>query len=189
MKKSSRRQFTTSTIFVEGQMCKIFLQPLSEFKKGFWIWNTGFAVGKSNRQLNDWYWKRKNKRARSINKKMTGKAGLKTIKKGFEEVLKLRWNIYPGDVLFIDCTSGLPSKQFRAFSRWHRYHPEWTIDYVNKIFFWHRPPHANDPVWDKYEVIGKTPANPLQNTEPCRHEDCFSVLPLHPHKARSKYQN
>ena len=189
MKKSSRRQFTTSTIFVEGQMCKIFLQPLSEFKKGFWIWNTGFAVGKSNRQLNDWYWKRKNKRARSINKKMTGKAGLKTIKKGFEEVLKLRWNVYPGDVLFIDCTSGLPSKQFKAFSRWHRYHPEWTIDYEKKIFFWHRPPHANDPVWETHKVIGKIPANPLQNTEPCRHSDCFSLLPLDQYKAKSKYQN
>ena len=189
MKKCNRRQFTTSTFFVEGQRCKIFLQPLSEFKKGFWIWNTGFAVGKSNRQLNDWYWKRKNKRARSINNKMIGKSGIKTIKKGFDEVLKLRWIVQPGDVVFIDNTSGLPNKQFRAFSRWHRYHPEWTIDYEKKIFFWHRPPHANDPVWDKYKVIGKIPANPLQNTEPCRHEDCFSLLPLDPHTARSKHQN
>ena len=137
MKKSSRRQFTTSTFFVEGQRCKIFFQRLSEFKKGFWAWNVGFAVGKSNRQLNDWYWKRKNKRARSINNKMTGKAGLKTIKKGFEEVLKLRWIVNPGDVIFLDCTSGDPERQFKAWSRWHRYHPEWTIDYEKKIFFFH----------------------------------------------------
>ena len=74
MKKSNRRQFTTSTFFVEGQRCKIFFQPLSEFKKGFWIWNVGFAIGKSNRQLNDWYWKRKNKRSRSIRNRMVGKS-------------------------------------------------------------------------------------------------------------------
>jgi len=189
MKKSNRRQFTTSTFFVEGQRCKIFFQPLSEFKKGFWIWNVGFAVGKSNRQLNDWYWKRKNKRARSITNKITGKSGLKTIKKGFEEVLKLRWIVEPGDVIFLDCTSGDPERQFKAWSRWHRYHPEWTIDYEKKIFFWHRPPHADDPVWDNYKVIGKTPANPLLNTEPYRHGDCFYLLPLHPHTARSKHQN
>ena len=133
MKKSNRRQFTTSTFFVEGQRCKIFFQPLSEFKKGFWIWNVGFAIGKSNRQLNDWYWKRKNKRSRSIRNKMVGKSGLKTIKKGFEEVLKLRWIVEPGDVIFLDCTSGDPERQFKAWSRWHRYHPEWTIDYEKKI--------------------------------------------------------
>ena len=32
---------------------------------------------------------------------MTGKSGLKTIKKGFEEVLKLRWIVHPGDVIFL----------------------------------------------------------------------------------------
>ena len=189
MKKCNRRQFTTSTFFVEGQRCKIFFQRLSEFKKGFWLWNVGFAVGKSNRQLNDWYWKKKNKRARSINNKMTGKAGLKTIKKGFEEVLKLRWIVNPGDVIFLDCTSGDPERQFKAWSRWHRYHPEWTIDHEKKIFFWHRPPHANDPVWDNYKVIGKTPPNPLLNTEPCRHVDCFYLIPKDQCKAKSKDQN
>ncbi len=120
---------------------------------------------------------------------MVGKSGLKTIKKGFEEVLKLRWIIEPGDAIFLDCTSGDPERQFKAWSRWHRYHPEWTIDYEKKIFFWHRPPHANDPVWDKYKVIGKTPTNPLLNTEPCRYGDCFSLLPLDQYTAKSKHQN
>ena len=120
---------------------------------------------------------------------MTGKAGLKTIKKGFEEVLKLRWIVNPGDVIFLDCTSGDPERQFKAWSRWHRYHPEWTIDYEKKIFFWHRPPHANDPVWETHKVIGKIPTNPLQNTEPCRYSDCFSLLPLDQCTAKSKYRN
>ena len=49
-----RRKFTTYKFFVEGQICKIFFQPQKEFEKGFWSWNVGFAIGNSNRQLNDW---------------------------------------------------------------------------------------------------------------------------------------
>ena len=189
MKKSGRRQFTTSKFFVEGQMCKLFLEPLAEFKKGFWIWNVGFAVGKSNRQLNDWYRKRKNRRVKSLNNKMMGKSGIKILIIAFRKVLKLRWIVQPGDVIFCDCTSGLPDKQFRAWKYWHKYHPEWTVDEKEKVFFWHRPPHVNDPVWENYEVIGKTPANPLLNTEQCRYSDSFSLLPKDQHKAKSKHQN
>ena len=42
-----RRKFTTYKFFVEGQIGKVFLSPTKEFKNGFWIWNIGFAVGKS----------------------------------------------------------------------------------------------------------------------------------------------
>ena len=105
MKKYRRRKFTTYKFFVEGQICKIFFQPQKEFEKGFWSWNVGFAVGNSNRQLNDWYWKKKNKRSRSVHRQMTGKVGLKGVTKFFTEILRLRWTIEPGDVLFCDCTS------------------------------------------------------------------------------------
>ena len=81
MKNYRRRKFTTYKFFVEGQICKIFFQPQKEFQKGFWAWNVGFAVGNSNRQLNDWYWKKKNKRARSVEKKITGKVGIKGVTK------------------------------------------------------------------------------------------------------------
>jgi hypothetical protein len=40
-----------------------------------------FAIGKSNRQLNDWYRMRKNKRARSLKSKLTGRVGLKALRK------------------------------------------------------------------------------------------------------------
>ena len=188
-KSYRRRKFTTSTFFVEGQLCKIFFQPLSTFNKNHVVWNVGFAIGKSKRQLNDWYWKRKNKRSTSIRNKMIGKSGLKTIKKGFYEVLKLRWIVEPGDVIFLDCTSGDPERQFKAWSRWHKYHPEWTIDYENKIFFWHRPPQSNDPIWQTHKIIGKNPVNPLLNTENSRYFECFSALPKDQHTARSKHQN
>ena len=47
-------------------MCKVIIDPWCKLDNGFWAWNVGFAVGKSNRQINDWYHKRKNKRARSL---------------------------------------------------------------------------------------------------------------------------
>ena len=58
-----------------------------------------------------------------------------------------------------------------------------------KYFFGIRPPYANDPIWENYEIIGKVPANPLQNMVNSRYFDCFSALPKDPHKAISKYQN
>ena len=82
-----------------------------------------------------------------------------------------------------------PEQQFKIGHRFVKRHPVWTIDYENKIFFWHRPPYANDPIWEDHEIIGKIPANPLQNTENNLYFDCFSALPLDPHKARSKHQN
>ena len=178
MKKGLRRKFTTSTFIVEGQLCKIFFEPLSEYQKGFWFWNVGFAVGRSNRQLNDWYWKRKNKRARSIRNKITGKSGLKTIKKGFDTVLDMRWILQPGDCLRLDCTSGDPDRQFHAWSRWHRHHPEWLIDYDKKEFIWHRPPYANDPIWNTHKIIGYTPTNTRMNTADQRYRSCFQAFEL-----------
>ncbi len=171
------RKFTSSTFTVEGQLCKIFLEPLTQYEEGFWIWNVGFAIGKSNRQLNDWYWKRKNKRRRAIENHFHGRAGIKAIKRGFEEVLRLRWLIEPGDAIVLDCTSGDPERQFRAWSRWHRYHPEWVIDPIKREFLWYRPPYANDPVRKSFNITGVVPEDPLGNTVGERYFDCFRVQP------------
>ena len=171
------RKFTSSSFIVDGQLCKIFLEPMHEYRPGYWLWNVGFAVGKSQRQLNDWYWKRKNKRARTINNHMNGRSGMKAIRRGFEEVLRLRWNIAPGDVLVLDCTSGNPDKQFHAWSRWHRYHPEWTINYEQQEFFWHRPPYPDDEIRKYFYITPQVPADPLANTFQDRYFDCFRVYP------------
>ena len=77
-----RRKFTSSEFFVDGQRCKIFFEPDEEFEPGFWSWNVGFAVGKSSRQLNDWYRRRNNRRARTLQGKFTGRSGVKAILKG-----------------------------------------------------------------------------------------------------------
>ncbi len=108
MSKRIRRKSISNTFKIKGHLCKVILEPWSKLDNGFWAWNVGFAVGKSNRQINDWYRLRKNKRARSLNKKLTGDVGLRAIAEGWRTVLKLRWNIEPGDSITLDCTSGKP---------------------------------------------------------------------------------
>jgi len=189
MKNNRRRKFTTYKFFVEGQICKVFFQPQKEFKKGFWIWNVGFAVGKSNRQLNDWYWKRKNKRSRSIHRQMTGRKGIKTVTIFFKEILKLRWILEPGDVFYCDCTSFKPEQQFKIGLRFVRNHPDWAIDHDKKIFFWHRPPYSDDEIWDTHKIIGKLPPNPLLSMGNSQYVQCFDAFPIDQCTARSKDQN
>ena len=189
MKNNRRRKFTTYKFFVEGQICKVFFQPQKEFKKGFWIWNVGFAVGKSNRQLNDWYWKRKNKRSRSIHRQMTGRKGMKTVTIFFKEILKLRWILEPGDVFYCDCTSFKPEQQFKIGLRFVRNHPDWAIDHDKKIFFWHRPPYSDDEIWDTHKIIGKIPPNPLLSMGNSQYVQCFDAFPIDQCTARSKDQN
>ena len=175
MSYRTRRKFTSSTFAVGDHLCKVFLEPRVEYRPGYWLWNTGFAVGKSQRQLNDWYWRRNNRRRRSLDGNFKGKVGIKAIRRGFLEVLRLRWALAPGDVLVIDSTSGHPAKQFAAFSWWRRYHPEWTVNEDSLEFFWHRPPYPDDSVWDHFEVMGITPPKPLENTADQRYFDCFLV--------------
>lgn len=170
-----RRKFTSSTFDVNGQLCKVFLEPWFSQLNGFWVWNIGFAVGSSPRQLNDWYNKRKNKRARTLRGKLNGKSGLKAIRKGFEEVQRLRWSVPPGDTTVIDCTSADPDRQFRAFSRWSNRYPDFTPDAVKKEFYWTRPPYPDDEVWEHCHVVGLIPKDLRMNTANQNYYDCFRL--------------
>lgn len=184
------RQTISTTFTVEGQLCKIFLDPFSEYEPGHWLWNTGFAIGKSSRQLNDWYNNRKNKRARAIRKKMVGSSGMKPIIKGFEKVLEMRWVIPPGDAIVLDCTSGDPERQFHAWSRWHKYHRDWTIDADTKEFYWFRPPYLADRfTWDNFKVYPVTPKDKKANCLEERYFDCFYVVPKVPGSEESILQS
>ena len=104
-------------------------------------------------------------------------------------VMKLRWNLEPGDVLYLDNTSSQPDKQFRAVGWLLRKHPEWTVDPEAKVYFWHRPPYANDELWKTHEILAKTPANLLQNTGNNQYFECFDAVPKDQCKAKSKGQN
>ena len=133
------RRTLTSTIRVGKHLCKVFLKPWDKMSSGAVVWKVGFGVGKSRRQINDWYHVRQNRRRRSLHKHMTGTEGFKTIPRGFNEVLRLRWLIPAGDTIFIDCTSADPEKQWKTFSRWRRWHPDWFVNEHLKEFYWTRP--------------------------------------------------
>ena len=171
------RHLTSSTFVVDGQLCKVFLEPQFEYRPGFWMWNVGFAVGKSRRQLNDWYYRKQNKRRRSLDARLTGKSGMKAFSSGVRTMLRMRWALQPGDVIVIDCTSNSPEKQFRSYWYWLRRHREWVIDFEEKKIFWHRPPYPDDAIRQQFRIRPVTPADPLANTSESRYYDCFRVEP------------
>ena len=183
-----RRKFTSTTFCIDDQICKIFFSPEKEYREGFWLWKVCFAVGKSRRQLNDWFNDRKNKRARSLHKKMTGRTGMKAIRKGWEVVLRLRWVVQPGDAIELDCTSGDPERQFHAWSRWQRHHPEWVVNFDTKMYYWYRPPYADDPIWESFDITPVVPENKYVNTGGDRYFDCFLVRPKGGKKSISMQQ-
>ena len=133
------RRTLTSTIKVGKHLCKVFIKPWHKMPSGAVVWQVGFGVGKSRRQINDWYHVKQNRRRRSLHKHMTGTEGFKTIPRGFNDVLRLRWLIPAGDTIFIDCTSADPEKQWKTFSRWRRWHPDWFVNEHLKEFYWTRP--------------------------------------------------
>ena len=110
-------------------------------------------------------------------KKFTGDIGLRAIAEGWRRVLKLRWNVAPGDSITFDCTSGKPEQQFRVFQYWRRYHCDWLYDEDKLEFYWTRPPYPDDTIWKKAEIIGVTPKNPLEPIHPGAYFDCFTILP------------
>ncbi len=183
-----RRKFTSSKFCVDGYLCKVFLEPVEEYDCGFYIWNIGLAIGKSNRQLNDWYRRKKNKRARTLEGKINGHIGLKALRRGYEEILKMRWKIEPGDALSAVCISGAPDKQFKAFHRWIRRHPEIAINYQNREFIWYRPPFPRDPVRKQFKIIPIVPTDKLMSTMGSSYYDCFRVQPKVPDSLLSMEQ-
>lgn len=151
------------------------MEPLYERNSGFWTWNVGFAVGKSTRQLNDWYNNKQNKRRRSLHKHLTGCQGINTISQGFREVLRLRWQIPPGDSLILDCTSADPERQFKACKYFCRNRKEWLSDPYKKEFYWTRPPYPLDKCWKLGTIISQPPKNPLDPVTANNYFDCFYI--------------
>jgi len=176
MSKKLHRKSISNSFKIKGHLCKVILDPWCKLENGFYNWNVGFAVGKSNRQINDWYHKRKNRRARSLKNKLTGAVGIKAIGEGWRRVLQMRWHIQPGDSVTITCTSAKPEQQFIAFQYWRRYHCDWLYDSKNLEFHWTRPPYPDDTIWQKYKFIAKVPDDPLKPIHPGAYFDCFTLL-------------
>lgn len=171
------RKRSTTTFKLGDQYCKVFLTPRYPYVNDRWLWKFGFAVSKSKRQLNDWYKGKKNKRAEKLRENLTGRQGIKTITQGFHHVLLMRWLIEPGDALFIDCTSIQKFKQFRAFYRWTKQHPDWVVLPSERLFMWYRPPYWNDPIYECGKITAAVPADPTAPVVESAYYECFLLDP------------
>jgi len=150
------------------------MEPYEHIKRGHWAWNFGFAVGKSNRQLNDWYTNRNRKSANKLKNNFIGKEGAALLLKSLNLCFNMRWGIPPGDLIIVSCNSGKPEKQFRIYKKFirgegKRKHLDWVIDEENKKFFWYRPPYPDDLVWESVKqnnarIISAEVRNPLQDS-------------------------
>lgn len=173
------RKFTSTTFRVDGYICKIFFDPLYECTPGFYLWNVGFAVGKSKRQINDWYNNRNNKRRRSLQKKLTGPGTFKVWTKCLHHLLRMRWTcLEPGDTLVMDCTSRDSERQFKVYTHWLRKHTDFACDPIRRECYWSRPPYRWDPLRELFEITGLIPADPALVAVGDRYYECFLVKPL-----------
>ena len=173
MNQRVRRKFTSYKFCVNGQICKFFLEPKKEYLPGFYFWNVGFAIGKSNRQLNDWYKEKKNKRANKLRKKLTGKSGIKPLSIAFRKMMELRWIMEPGDALVIRCHSLDPEKEFKALLRWQRKYSDWMVNEKDREIMWYRPPYPHEDIYERYNIIKKIPEDPFLIAQGSNYLLCF----------------
>lgn len=134
-----RRKKTGKISFQTGTFLKVRLIPWIRTQNGC-VWLASMAVSRSNRQVNDWLNRRKNKRVRRLDTNLTGKAG------NVYQALTIRalreWVefIPPGDSIAIRCESAKPDKQFRVWKKWFAKHEDsgWEPLEEEKGFFFYK---------------------------------------------------
>lgn len=139
------------------------------------MWQVHVAVSKSKRQLNDWYKEKKNKRCNNLKSHLTGKSGIKILTTSVNSILKLRWNLEPGDCLYIDCQSCKADKQFRTYYYWVKNHPDCCIDTEKKRVWWHRPPYVGDALYEMGRIIPVVPEDRAAPLVGEQYFECFRV--------------
>jgi hypothetical protein len=174
-----RRKFTSTTFDVDGYIGKLFFEPFYEFETGYCLWNVGLAVGKSKRQLNDWYRNRHNKRRRSLRNQLTGPGTFKIWTTALKHLLRMRWEcLEPGDGMVLDCTSRDPDRQFKVYTHWLRHHQDFVVNFDRREFYWFRPPYHFDPLWEIFEIRGLVPDDPTLAAVGEHYYECFRVRSL-----------
>lgn len=125
-----------------GTFVKVRIIPWVRTTNGC-VWLVSMAASKSNRQVNDWLKKRKNKRVRRMDMNLTGKHGNKSQAIAVRLLREMPFWIPKGDSLFFLCESAKADKQFRVwkkwFSRWENF--RWEPDEENKGFFFYNSRH------------------------------------------------
>jgi len=134
-----RRPLQTSVFDInDGYKIKFWLTFSHCQGKNIVLWGS-VAIAKSNRQLNDWFGRRKNKRSRKLTSKLTGKIGIRSMAIAIRQVREWLELLKPGDVLVIECESALPNKQYQVWKKWFLKHEDknWQfIDEFKQIYFY-----------------------------------------------------
>ena len=112
------RSNKTKTIKLpDGNLCRIRLSPWMQVGTN-WIWVASLAVSKSNRQINDWMRKRKNKRSKKLGQEMNGRFAGRVQAFAVRQLRKWMEEHPAGDAMFFKCESVESEKQFRVWKKW-----------------------------------------------------------------------
>ncbi len=109
-----------STLKTKGKLlCRIRLSPWFLIEENnSCVWIVSMAVSKSNRQINDWMNKRKNKRSYRLGTQLNGKEAMRFQLFAVSELRKWIYALPIGDSIVFKCESVQPSKQFRIWKKW-----------------------------------------------------------------------
>ena len=135
-----KRRKKTGKIFLQtGIYVKVRLIPWIKTTNGC-VWLASMAASRSQRQINDWMNRRKNRRVRRLDTNLTGKTGNLTQAIAIRFTRQMLTWIPPGDSISFRCESAKAEKQFRVWTKWFLKHEpdNWVIDEEHKAFFFYR---------------------------------------------------
>jgi hypothetical protein len=135
-----KRHKKIGTIFLaQNTRLKLRLIPWIKTTNGC-VWLASMAVSLSNRQINDWMNRRKNKRVRQLDSSLTGKFGPKAQAFAIRQVRKWILELPPGDSICLKCESAVPDKQFQIWKNWFLRHEDskWEISDEHQSFFFYK---------------------------------------------------
>jgi len=115
--RSTRSKKNNTIKLPDGSWCRIRITPWMRVENNY-IWIISLAVSKSNRQINDWMKKRKNKRARSLSKQMTGKFAGKVQAFAVRQMRAWMKEHFKNDSIVFKCESVEAEKQYRIWKKW-----------------------------------------------------------------------
>jgi hypothetical protein len=138
--RCTRSKKVSSLKLKDGTILRVRIVPWIPVEDHY-IWLVSMAVGKSNRQINDWMNKRKNKRARSLAKQMTGKAAMQFQLLAMDQVRTWMDEHPGGDSITFRCESVEAEKQFRIWKKWFRRKEavEWQVLDEELAFYYYKP--------------------------------------------------
>lgn len=143
MSLRTRRHKKTGKISLPtGTFLKVRLIPWLYTTNGC-VWLASMAVGRSNRQINDWMKRRKNVRARRLDMNLTGKDGNLCQALAVRFLRECQELVPGGDSICFRCESAKAKKQFKVWKRWFARHEtgDWQIDEETKSFFFYKKKH------------------------------------------------